>query len=72
MEVKLECSEKKNRVAIAKYQFLVGQLYRASVDGIFEDATTSILHKVGCDIDEDEFEDKEKPTNEDDYMLTVT
>ena len=71
VEVKLECSEK-NRLAIAKYQSLVGQLYREPVDGIFEDATASILQEVGCDVDEDEFEDEENPADEEDDVLTVT
>ena len=73
VEVKLECSER-NRLVIAKYQFLVGQLYRAPVDSIFEDVTTStsILQEVGCDIDKDELKDEENPPNEEDYMLTVT
>ena len=58
VDVRINCCEK-NTLALTKYKSLVEELYKEPVDGIFEDATASILQEVYIDVssDEDELED---------------
>ena len=61
VEVRIEFNEK-NKMSVNKYKSLVEQLYKESVDGIFEDAAVSILQTmdIASDDDGDELEDELK------------